>query len=125
DRHGLVVPFPPDPAEVEALIDGFLKLDRLAPALGIPLGELREPLGPHPDVGDLIGEDELDGALEDRVADLPRDVDELVEDVAREPLEPAVDAGHARGGVLGAGAAPEDRGLDRKSTRLNSSHVSI
>src|SRR2546430_8584685 len=42
---------------------GFLKLDRLAPALGIPLGELREPLGPHPDVGDLIGEDELDGEI--------------------------------------------------------------
>src|SRR5207237_2586141 len=37
--------------------------------------------------------------------------DELVEDVAREALEPAVDAGHARGGILGARAAPEDRRL--------------
>src|SRR5439155_72100 len=83
---------PPDPAEVEALVDVLLEIDRLAPAVGVPLGQLREPLGPHPDVGDLVGEDELDGALENRVTDLPRDVDQLVEDVAREPLEPAVDA---------------------------------
>ena len=60
---------------------------------------------------DLVGEDELDRALEDRIADLPGDVHQLVEDVAREPFEAPVDAGHARGRVLGARAAPEDRRL--------------
>ncbi len=62
-------------------------------------------------MGDLVGEDEVDRALEDRVADLPGDVDELVEDVAREPLEPPVDTGDSRRGILGAGASPEDRRL--------------
>src|SRR5207247_10028480 len=79
DRYGLVVPIPPDPDEVEALVYALLEIDRLAPAVGVPLGQLREPLGPHPDVGDLVGEDELDGALETRVTDLPPDVDQLVE----------------------------------------------
>src|SRR5205823_11171762 len=65
----------------------------------------------HAHVGDRGGEHEVHGAVEDRVADLPRDVDELVEHVAGQALEAAVDAGHAGRRVLGAGAAPEDGGL--------------
>src|SRR4029450_10486026 len=59
----------------------------------------------------LVGQHVVDRPLEDRVAELPRDVDELVEHVARQSLESAVDTGHASGGVLGPGAPPENRGL--------------
>src|SRR5262249_21275139 len=108
DGHRIVVALAPHAAQVEALVDALLELDRAPPTLGVALGEPRQPLRAHADVRDLVGQDEIDGTLEDRVADLPRDVHELVKDVARQPFEAAVDARDARRRVLGAGAAPED-----------------
>ena len=111
DGHHLVVAEPAGAAEVEALVDGLLELDRLAAALRVALGQPGQPLRAHAHVGDLVGQHEVHGALEDGIAHLLADVDELVEDVAGQALEAPVDAGHPRGGVLGAGAAPEDRRL--------------
>src|SRR6266511_2058177 len=88
-----------------------MELDGAASSLGIALRQLGQPLGAHAYMRDLVGEDEVHGALEERVADLPRDVDELVEDIAGQPLEPAVDTRHAGRRVLSTGAAPEDGGL--------------
>jgi hypothetical protein len=108
-----VVALSADAAEIEPLVDALLEFDRAPPALGITLRELGQPLRAHANVGDLVGEDEVDRALQDRIADLPGDVHELVEDVAREPLEAAVDSGDARRRVFGARAAPEDRRLGK------------
>jgi hypothetical protein len=59
-------------------------------------------------MGDLVGQDEVHGALEDRIADPAGDVHKLVEDVARQSLEAAVDSRDTCRRVLGAGAAPQD-----------------
>src|SRR5439155_5586222 len=111
DRHHLVVAVLAAAAEVEALVDRLLELDRLAPALGVAARQLVEPAGAHPHVRDLVRQHVVHRLLDDRVADLLRDVDELVEHVAGEALEAAVDAGHACRRVFRAGAAPEDGGL--------------
>src|SRR4029453_8492331 len=108
DQHRVVLAVLPHPAEVEALVDGLLELDGPAPALRIALGELGEPLRAHAHVGDLVGEPEVPRPLQDGIAHLPGDVDELVEDVAGQALEAAVHARHPGGRVLRAGAAPED-----------------
>src|SRR2546425_8027066 len=115
DRDGdfLVVAVQADAPEVEALVDRLLELDRATPTLGIALGQLVEPLRPHAHVRDLVGEHEVHGPLDDRVADLAGDVHELVEDVTGQPLEPAVHARDPRRRVLGAGASPEDRRLGK------------
>src|SRR5207244_1120086 len=97
-----------DAAQVEALVDRLLKLDRAPAPLGIAPGQLVEPARAHPHVGDLVGQHVVDRALDDGVAQPDRDADELGEDVAGQPLEPAVDAGHASSRVLRARAAPED-----------------
>src|SRR5207253_8907866 len=113
DGHHFMVPELAGPAQIEALVDGLLELDGLAPPLHIDFGQLREPLRPHAHMGDLVGEDEVQRALQYGIADLIADVDELVEDVARETLETPVDAGHAGGGVFRAGATPEDGRLGK------------
>src|SRR5262245_44174575 len=74
DRDGGVVAILPDAAEVEPLVDGLLELDGAAPSLGVALGEPRQPLRSHPHVRDLVGEDVIHRALEDGIAQLPRDV---------------------------------------------------
>src|SRR5262249_47877361 len=106
-------------AQVEALVDRFLEFDGAAPALGVATRELIEPARTHTDVRDLVSKHIVDRLLDDRVADLLRDVNQLIEDVAREPFEAPIDAGEpwgagvdagaARGGVCGAGAPPQDR----------------
>src|SRR5882724_9152607 len=111
DRHQLVVAVLAAAAQVEALVDRLLELDRLAPALGVAARQLVEPARAHAHVRDLVGQHVVHRLLDDRIADLLRDVDELVEDVARQALEATVDAGHAGGGVFRARAAPEDGGL--------------
>src|SRR5262249_36065708 len=98
-----------------ALVDGLLELDGPAPPLGIVAGQLGEPLRAHANVGDLVGEHEVHRALHDRIADLPGDVDELIEHVAGQPFQPTAHAGLLRGGVLGAGASPQDGRLGKFS----------
>src|SRR5262249_55310623 len=100
-----------DAAEVEALVDRLLERDGLLSPVGIALGELVEPARAHAHVGDLVGQHEIDGALDDGITDLARDVNQLVEDVAGQAFEATIDAGHAGRRVFGTGAPPEDRGL--------------
>src|SRR4029450_4176550 len=106
-------PEPAAAAEVEALVDGLLELDGLAAALRIVLGQPGQPLRAHAYVGDVVGEHEIDRALEDGMTQLLADVDELIEDVTGQPLKAAVDAGHPRRRVLRAGAAPENGRLGK------------
>src|SRR5258706_12600870 len=108
DGHELVLAVLPGAAEIEALVDRVLELDGLAPALCIATRELVEPPRAHAHVRDLVGEHEIHGALDDGIAELPRDVHELVEHVARKAFEAAVDTRHPGGGVLGARAAPQN-----------------
>src|SRR2546428_10644658 len=58
DRDGdfLVAAVQADAPEVEALVDRLLELDRATPTLGIPLGQLVEPLTPPAHVRDPDGE---------------------------------------------------------------------
>src|SRR5215475_10422730 len=56
DGHLLVMAVATRASQVEALVDGFLKLDGPAPPLRIVTGELGEPAGAHAHMGDLIGE---------------------------------------------------------------------
>src|SRR5437867_1285212 len=98
-------------AEIEALVDRLLELDGPPPPVGVSLRELVQPPRAHAHVGDLVGQHEIDRALDDGIADLARDVDQLVEDVAGQALEATIDAGHTSGRVFSAGAPPEDGGL--------------
>src|SRR5688572_29569877 len=100
-------------AEVEALVDGFLELDGSAAALRVAARELVQTARAHPHVRDLIREHVVHGALDDGIADLGRDVDELVEDIARQALEAPVHTRHARGSILRACAPPENGGLGK------------
>ena len=68
-----------------------LELLRFAELLGVGAGELLDPVAAEADMGQLVGENEVDGLLHDRVARLPGVVDHGPEGVAREPFEAPVD----------------------------------
>ena len=99
--------------EVEEIVDVLLEHLRAGEALGIAFGQLAHPLRAHPHMRDLIGEDVVDGALDNRIAHLLRQPDELLEDIAREALEPAIDARDAARGVINLRARPQDFGLGK------------
>src|SRR5262245_25359337 len=81
-----------DPTQVESRVDRILELDGPPASLGVPLGQGVEPLRAHAHVRDLVGQHVVHGLLDDRIADLARDMDELIEDVAGQTLEAPVDS---------------------------------
>src|SRR5687768_18204274 len=57
--------------------DRVLELDGPPPPLGIALGQLVQPARAHAHVRDLVGQHVVHRVLDDGIADLPGDVDEL------------------------------------------------
>src|SRR4029434_5138013 len=74
DGHRVVAALATYAPQGDPRVDALLELDRAPPALGLSLGQPRQPLRAHADVGDLVGQDEVDGAFEDRGAALLRAV---------------------------------------------------
>src|SRR5512146_595094 len=96
---------------IEQIVDAVLELLRAPQPLGVALGQLAHPLRAHPHVSNLVGQHVVDCALDNLVAVFLRDSDELIEDVAGEPLKAAVDPGHAGRRIFGLGAAPQNFGF--------------
>ena len=61
---------------------------------------------------DFVRQHVIDRAFDHLVAVFLRDPDQLLEDVARQSFETAVDSGDPRRGILGLGAAPQHLGFD-------------
>src|SRR5216684_4736704 len=93
--------------EVEEVVDVRLEVERALEAFGVALGQLAHPLRAHAHVGDLVGQHVVDGAFDNRVTHPLREPDDLLEDVAGESFETAVDTGDTCGGVVGLGAGPQ------------------
>src|SRR5208337_4696491 len=94
-------------AEVEQLVDAVLERLRPLQALGVTFSELAHPLRAHADVSDLVGEHVVYRSLDNRIAHLLRDANQLLEDVARQSLEAAIDPRYARGRILRLCARPQ------------------
>ena len=98
-----------------------LKRFRLAELLGIGAGELLDPVAAETNVGQLVGEDEIDGLLHDRIVRRLRVVDHRPEGIARESFEAPVDPGDPQGRIVGARRL-EERGRLRVVAYLDA-HV--
>src|SRR5260370_16547345 len=99
--------------EVEQIIDIVLELLRLSETLGVAFSKLAHPLRAHPHVGDFVCQHVIDRTFDTWITHLLREPDQLLEAVAREALESAVDSRHPPGRIFGLRARPEHFALGK------------
>src|SRR5262245_2924738 len=111
DRYLIGWSILPGAAEVEQLINVMLKIEGHLPPYRVVLGELAHPGTAHTHVGDLIGQDKIHRSLDDRIAKLFGELNQLRKDVTGQPFQPAVNPRHTRRWVFSTGTLPENTRL--------------
>ena len=95
----------------------MLKIEGHLPPCRIVLGELAHPGAAHTHVGNLIGQDKIHRALDDRIAELLSELNQLRKDITGQPFQPTVDPRHPRRRVFSTGTLPENARLRILSQR--------
>src|SRR5207244_13557133 len=108
DRHLIGWSILPGATEVEQLINMMLKIESHLPPRRVVLGELAHPGAAHTHVGNLIGQDKIHRALDDRIAELLSELNQLGKDITGKPFQPTVNPRHPRRRVFSTGALPEN-----------------
>src|SRR5216683_3158522 len=111
DRYLIGWSILPGATEVEQLIDMMLKIEGHLPPRRVVLGELAHPGAPHTHMGNLIGQDHIYRPLDDRIAELLGQMNQLRKDVTGQSFQPAVDPRHPRRRVFSTGTLPENTRL--------------